>query len=181
MKTQKNKINYKKIFLLLFITLFCGVLIYGTVAKYRSFWPFLKIESTKDNLNYLDSVNYNPPTKEEVSEGQEAKERIINTDNDNLEKVSVGIAFADTVDQKLEIRAFISGVIEGGGICTATLIKDGVSIEESSQAFIDFKTSQCHPIYISIDSFKTKGSWLLTVSYKSETSNGKSESLEVKI
>jgi len=189
MKTQKNKSSHKTILLFIVFALFISIFIYGIVAKNKDLWPFIKNESNSlINDDTTDSINYNPPTNQEIQEGQDIKKRNIESseeDEDVSENiktiVSVGVAFADVVDGKLEIRAFIPNVIESDGICTATLKKDESIIQESSSAFIDFKTSQCRPIYISVDRFKIKGSWSLTVSYKSDTSNGESEPTEINI
>lgn len=190
MKYNQKKTS-KKTKIIIIIVLLCIFGLY-TVVVYNKIWPLsgsknLDIKSTSANTT-SGEISYDPPTEEEVKEGQEAKKRIIESseeDEDVSENikttVSVGVAFADVVDGKLEIRAFIPNVIEGDGICTATLKKDENIIQESSSAFIDFKTSQCRPIYISVDRFKIKGSWSLTVSYKSDTSNGESEPTEINI
>lgn len=91
----------------------------------------------------------------------------------------VGISFAGIVDNNVEVRAFISGIIEGNGTCIATFSKDGVEITESSPAFIDATTSQCEPIQIPKSRFTSSGVWTLVVSYSSTDAEGKSSAMEV--
>lgn len=179
----------KKVHLLIGITVALIIFIsaYFSFAYSQSLWPFIE----RVGIKFSDDkgeINYNPPTSEEIQEGQDAKKRIIETDEDNEEfpssvktTVSVGVAFADVVDGNLEIRAFTPSVIEGDGLCRAILKKDDVTITESSLAFIDSTTSQCRPIYISVERFKSKGTWSLIVSYTSDTSIGESPSMEVNI
>jgi len=191
MKTQKSNSSRKIILLFIVFTLLIGGFVYGIVAKNKDLWPFMANKSnspTSESNSATDSINYNPPTDQEIQEGQDAKKRIIeSSEEDETSSVStkttvgVGVAFADIVDGKLEIRAFTPNIIEGDGLCTAELKKDGATVTESSLAFIDSTTSQCRPIYISVDRFQSEGVWSLIVSYESETSIGESPSMEINI
>lgn len=181
MKTNKKNIPVIKkgaiIISILFIASFIAYLLY-----IRANTPTTQRATESSSTN--NSINYNPPTEDEIQEGQDAKKRLISENEDDetsTNVVNVGIAFAEVVDDKLEIRAFIPSVIEGDGICTAILKKNEDTITSSSLSFIDSTTSQCRPIYISIDKFQTKGTWQLSVSYKSKTSNGQSSVVELEL
>jgi hypothetical protein len=153
----------------------------------------------RSNQSTPDSINYNPPTQEEIDASQDAKKR--NDEKNNEEKnptddkptinsnensstpqknASVGITYADVFDGKLEIRAFTDSVIEGNGTCVATIHSGGVTKEASSKAFVDATSSICQPIYFNISDL-TPGTWSVTVTYTSPDAKGVSETTEIKI
>jgi hypothetical protein len=125
-----------------------------------------------------ESINYDPPTEQEVEDSQDGKDNLDN-DRPTTEAVAVGVTFAGVVSNQVEIRAFIPGVIQGTGTCTVTLTKGSLKVESSSEAFIDASSSQCRPIYIPTSNFPESGTWKFTVSYKSPDHYGMSAELEV--
>ena len=161
------------------------------LAYNQKWWPFTSPE------NYIiDGINYGPPTEEEIENSQNAKKDIIEEDENNdssentsnnggdfdLRKVNVGISHSEVFNGNVEIRAFVSGVVEGTGTCTATLTQSGAqTVTESKKAFIDSTTSQCEPILIPVSEFNVSGDWTLIVNYKSPTSYGESEKIIVNI
>ncbi len=160
------------------------LLIGGAVAlAYTQKWgPF----AAQDQV--IDGVNYGPPTDEEVENSQDAKKDIIDeedTENEqtgDLKQVNIGVSHSDVIDDNLEVRAFVSGVVEGTGTCTATLSKTGSqTVSKSGSAFVNASTSQCRPILIPLSEFDQTGDWILVVSYKSSTSTGESEQITVNI
>lgn len=135
------------------------------------------------------SINYDPPTQEEVEESQDAKKQLSENENKKPEvdpetkkKVAqVGVANTYTSDDSLEIRAFTPTVVEGGGTCTAKLTKGSAIISGSSEAFVDASTSQCRPIIIPLSKFPQAGVWKLTVTYESTNYSGASPSMDVQL
>lgn len=161
---------------------------YGYATK--NTWPFQQPLETNDGIN---SVDYNPPSSEDVKSSQDAKNnneannnpQSSDDDNTNTETqkrgVEVGISYADIYENNVEIRAFTPGVIEGSGTCTITLSQDQQRVVRTVKAFIDSSSSQCEPVYIPLSEFLPKGKWTLQVTYESPTSNGKSDSREITI
>lgn len=181
-RTKSNKKTSVVIFSIVIATLFIGT-VYFLHEKYNTF--SLKetpaTEQPKEERK-INDVDYSGPTETDIKESQAGKNN--SKPKDEKEKptsiVNVGISYAGISDGNYEIRAFTPDVIEGSGICTATLKKGSAVISESSQAFIDAKTSQCRPIYIPISELE-KGKWSLTVEYKSPIYTGKTDSEEVEI
>jgi len=153
------------------------------LAYNRHWWPF-----TQENY-IIDGINYGPPTEEEIENSQDAKKKLLEneksddkSDDGTRRKVNVGVSHSEVIDGNVEIRAFISGVVEGTGTCTATLSQSGEpSVVRATKAFVDTSTSQCEPILIPVNEFSQSGGWTLVVSYKSPTSSGESEKIPVKI
>lgn len=162
----------------------------ATLTYAKKWWPF------NEPVNHIvEGIDYGPPTDEEVEHSQDAKKDMLEEDQNNttgnesgnenttsLKKVSVGVSHSDVINGNVEIRAFISGVIEGTGTCSATLTQSGAkSVTRSSKAFVDASTSQCAPILIPLNEFEKTGSWSLVVTYKSPSSQGSSEKITVNI
>ena len=165
-----------------------GYFTYSYVTK--SSWPFKDNEALhSEELKDTNGINYDPPSKEDLEQSQDAKKNNNNQPEeteggatlDGKREVAVGIAFADVVDGKVEVRAFTPGIIEGGGTCTAIFTMNNRQITVSSQAFIDSSSSQCSPIYVNTSDFPEKGTWRLTVTYSSQNATGVSDIIEVSI
>jgi hypothetical protein len=186
MKIQKNT---KKSLKPVIISVITVLLIAGSVGAY-----FLVLKNNQEPADTPDdsSINYEPPTKQEVDSSQDGKK---NNDGQSTEtpstsdpatnkrKVSVGIAFAnyDPDEKAVDIRAFTPDAIEGDGKCTATLTQGSKTVTQSSEAFIDSSSSQCEPILIPASKFGSGGTWKLTVSYVSSKSAGTSPTMEVSL
>lgn len=133
------------------------------------------------------TINYGPPSENERRAGDEIKQEIVKQSESDIapsnsrESVGVAVTTAEQYGSQVEVRAFIQGVIEGGGTCTATFKKDGHTITSSSEAFIDATTSQCKPIFTDRGEFPSGGGWALTVSYDSKGYTGASEVINVAI
>lgn len=192
--TTKSRKNIMIIIAIMIILLIGGFFAYGFATK--SFWPFVSTannDTTSGSSSDINSVNYNPPSKEDKVESQDAKERndkdtstqdkeSTNPPNPTGKKtVEVGVSFADIYEGNVEIRAFTPSVIEGNGTCTAKLSQGSQTIIRPSKVFVDSSSSQCEPIYVPIGDFPSKGVWKLTVTYDSPTSTGTSETLEIRL
>lgn len=179
---QPKRKNKRATIIVILATL---ALLVGVVALVYSqkWWPF----NGPGNF-IIDGVNYGPPTEEEIQNSQNAKKDIIeeedesNDSTDGLKTVNIGVSYSEVNNGNVEVRAFVSGVIEGTGACTATLTKAGAqTVTKSVEAFVDASTSQCKPIFIPVSEFDQSGEWILVVSYKSPTSSGESEEITITI
>ena len=183
---QSKKPPYT-LFALIGIVIILVVAYVGFAYTTKSAWPF--VTTAEPEAPSADtSINYQPPTEQEVESSQDAKKNNAHQDADNQndsghtgeqntvtkQSVSVGVAFAsyDKDEKAVDVRAFTPDVIEGNGTCTATFTKDGKSVTRSSKAFIDYSTSQCEPILIPESEFTSTGTWRLTVSYSSTKHEG---------
>ncbi len=76
-----------------------------------------------------------------------------------------------TAQSSSSVNAYVSGVIEDGGACTATFTKDGSNFSNSSASIANVSYTQCAPIRPDTNKLSS-GTWKVTVSYKSETAEG---------
>lgn len=183
MKTYQKQTNYKPII----ITIAAIVLVLIGVGIIFAWNTANQPEQANDNA--VPGVNYNPPTEEEAEGSQDGKKNNTpgKSESDNSSKnkqsVLVGVAFAgyDTEEEAVDIRAFTPDVIEGDGICTATLTNGSLEVTKSEKAFIDSSSSQCRPILISRSDFSVAGTWKLVVTYNSSKNSGSSPPMDVEI
>lgn len=175
---KKRTIPNKKIKWLLFIitlTILISVLVWFFFIRNNE-----GNKSEQPNGNSGEStVNLNPPTEEELSETEEFKENLSNqpksTDNGSTKNVTPVITYADDK----EVNAYISGIFEEGGICTANLSKGSEKITKTSKGFQNVSYTSCIPILL--DGSLSSGEWSVTVSYKSSNSEGISEVFKFKV
>lgn len=182
-KKSNNKNSLVKSMICVLILLFVGGV---------AFYVYKKV-----NHDNNSSINYSPPTQTEIDSSQDSKKRATEDEatknaqsgsktgsdiklTDSPRKVGVGISYANIVNDKLEIRAFADGVIEGNGTCTAKVEKGDESLSANSKAFIDVSSSICEPIYID-KSKLTPGTWTVVVTYDSPDATGLSDTKEVMI
>lgn len=124
-------------------------------------------------------INLSPPTEEESNAGNEQKEKIIKQEEDVAEQnsttkneVSLIIVDANQYDNEVEVRAFVSNIIQDG-TCTYTFTKDGSdTITKSSPAFADASSTPCVTLQINQSEFQNTGIWDLEVTYTNEVNEG---------
>jgi len=174
--TKKSKSTKKKTILLVCIVIFALLIGAGTLTY--SFYVHNTSRTSSESSKSTDP-NQNDPTysteKNEVTKPTPEE-------TENAQKnLPVVIASAGKIDNTVEVRAFVSGIIEGNGTCTATFTKGSLTVTRSSKAFIDATTSQCEPIVIPVSEFQQKGIWNLVMTYVSPDAKGSSESMEVSL
>ncbi len=128
------------------------------------------------------SINYSPPTKEEVKQADENKEQISKQSEEQPKKTSTGkqnvtvvITSVNPSDQDVTIISYVQGIFEDDGNCTATLTKGSSKVAKKGKAFADVSTTVCEPIIIPRSEFSGAGDWQLIVSYESPTAEGASK------
>jgi hypothetical protein len=178
-KTKNKKKLQKLVTLLLIPSLL--IMGYFTFAyTTRMFWPFY--EASMDITQPPNTINYDPPTDSEIKNSQNAKRTLTEGSEENSQSVDINISYAsyNKAQQAFEVDAFVAGVIEGGGTCTAQLTLDEMTVTGSSKGFVDATTTQCRPILIPANEVSS-GQWSLTVSYRSGGYTGTSDSMYVEV
>ena len=122
-------------------------------------------------------VKLKPATKEEKKEADQKKEEIVKEQSQQeappptpsgKKQVSVVITNASASS----VNAYVSGIFEEGGTCSAIFTQGSMSITRTSQGFANVSYTQCAPI---TPNLSTGGSWSVVVSYNSASAEGKSE------
>jgi hypothetical protein len=123
------------------------------------------------------TVNLSPPTAEEKQETEDHKNQLSQqqsqakptTPSSSGNNQTTPIITEATKDRVL---AYISGVVEDGGTCTATATMGSTTVSATASAFHDATTTDCAPMEFS--SSLASGSWDILVSYSSSSSSGQS-------
>ena len=131
-----------------------------------------------------NSVDYSPATPEEKQEVDKTKDAIVknqqssgsssNSNSSQGQKKSANVVIVSppqgsaVASGDVSISAYVTGVFEDGGTCTATFAKEQTNKSTTSQGFQNSSYTSCAPMSVNL----TKGTWKLTVSYSSGTASG---------
>lgn len=145
-------------------------------------------QETKPETASSDSfVDLSPATPEEHQESDDKKQDIVKADQQTAQpgqKTAVTPVLVDVgvYDGFVEIRAYISGVVEDRGTCTATLKQGSRTVVKTTTGAADATTSRCVPFRFPASDLGASGTWSVTLSYGSDSAQGTStaQNLEVK-
>jgi len=143
--------------------------------------PFIGNDGTSQTHS---NVNYDPPTDQEKQETEEfKKDQSENSSNAPAptptpgKKTPVSVVMTswgqNSQTKAIEANGYMSGVLEGGGICTLTLKKSATVVTESHSATVNAQNVSCGQISIAYSRL-TLGAWEMTLSYNSSTAEGTS-------
>lgn len=127
-----------------------------------------------------------PPTKDEKKAVEDHKSDLVkqqsadnNTSSGSVASNVVITSPSSANPLATGVRAYVNGVFEETGTCTATATQGATSVTKTSAGFENVSYTQCAPI--DWDSPLGSGKWTITVSYKSPaTSSSQSVTIEVK-
>lgn len=138
--------------------------------------------SNEPEVRPTNSINYEPPTDQEISETEQHK-RSIDSQNNTVEeeRAPSGVTPIITSADQTTVRAYISGISEDGGTCTATFTQGTVSFPKQSSGFRDVNSTICEPIRLDRSDFNNGGEWSVVIAYKSSLVEGKSQEVKIKV
>lgn len=138
-------------------------------------------------------VSYAPPTAEDSSYNNAIKQDLSDKDdsttipntnnNDQLKLVSPNISAwgqPSGPGTDFVINGYIPHIIEKGGECTVSLTKDGVNKTATKTALQNAQDTTCGQLRIPFSSL-SPGSWVATISYRSSTSEGISQPVNIEV
>jgi hypothetical protein len=132
-----------------------------------------------------ESVNLKPATKTEKQEAENKKKEIVQEQQEAAAKTSgSGNSTTDsqvtiTAADEREVRAFVSGIFEEGGTCTAKATQGTKSITAQSEGFGNVSYTQCAPI--TWPTLLSSGFWNIAFTYQSaKTTASTTKTIEVK-
>jgi hypothetical protein len=130
-------------------------------------------------------VNLTPASETEKQEAEDKKKEIVQEQQeaaakspDNANSTS-GSQLTVTAVNEREVRAFVSGIFEEGGICTAKATQGTRAVSAQSEGFGNVSYTQCAPI--SWPTTLSSGTWNISVTYQSsKTTASTTKTIEVK-
>lgn len=179
-KIKKHQQKTNRIILLcISIAAIITVISYCTVR-------YLNENSNNKNDDGQYSINYDPPTQQEITETENQKDKIApntgptkdqpNTTPPSNSPVAVVpvISSWGYSDQNLEISGFVPGIIESAGTCTVKAVNGTLTATASSSGTPNAQNVSCGLIKIPRSKLNA-GTWTITIDYKSTKHNGTSE------
>lgn len=164
----------KKVIILVLVLL---LIIMGTTVA------FVILSDDQPKAGDTSTVNYDPPTDEEIRAGEKQKDKIdqqeelIEQESQNPGKeknVSVIITDAGQYDDIIEVRSFIPNHFQDG-TCTITASQGITKITKETPAYKDISTTICTNPLINRSEFSSTGQWVITVDYVSAEAHGRSD------
>lgn len=178
--TNKNKSSTNKKVLYGFLIVVALALVAGSIYVFKDRSNKKSVDTTEQ------TINYEPATKEEKKESENAKDKIIEQKNTQSNSSSSSTNQKTPVKPTItnttgSINAYVTGIFEEGGTCTAIFSKDTTTLTKSSTGFQNVSYTQCAPINLDTG-FLSPGKWAVIVKYSSDKSEGSSEpqTIEVK-
>lgn len=146
-------------------------------------WWYLKSRdsrasvTTPDSASQQNGVDLSPATEEEKQETDDHKQDLGNPTQtpvvDSAGKVQVAPVITNA--DQTEVRAFVPGVAEDGGTCTAYFSRGAFSFSKQSSGFSNVNTTTCEPIRLERSDFAQPGDWKVTLTYSSTKAAGSSQ------
>jgi len=149
---------------------------------------YIKLNDSKKTINpsgnsVSKNINLAPASPADKMQSETSKENIEKTNNSNKQSAATTIKNVMPVISYYDastVRGFISGVFENDGICTITLTQGTSILTERTKGFENSNFTQCSPFDISQKNLN-KGVWTITLSYKSITSEGTSNTKDLSL
>jgi cytoskeletal protein RodZ len=167
-KRKTRRLSKKLMLLVVFGILAAACLVYFVLLR----------QSENKTITTADGkkVTLSPATPSEKQASDAAKDAIVKRDEQTnntpppspsgLKQVSVAISEATATN----VKAYVTGVFEDDGVCTATATKGAQTITKSSTGFRNASYTQCAPI--TWDAPLSNGAWAVKIAYKSVTAQG---------
>lgn len=154
---------------------------------------YLYLQNDSDaKSNWVDGINYSPPTEEEQGAGDQARqsaaereERSKQAEKEAVQtgskkEVPVVITDAGQYNGVVEVRSFVPEHKEDG-TCKIIFQRSGHSFTKDMPAKKDVSSTVCLDPQLSRSSFPSAGDWQVRVIYESKNAVGESEKRKVTI
>lgn len=144
---------------------------------------------TSEETNATDTqINLNPPTNQDKQAVDQAKERLLENqnqsssmDNQGRIKVSPLITSVDsTSDNQVRVYGSVSGIVENNGSCTFIFTKGISTLTKVISAAADATTTRCLPLSLAKSELE-KGTWHVNLTYSSQKATGGSDNVSFEV
>lgn len=152
----------------------------------------LNIRGESDDA--AETVNYDPPGPDNKKKVEDHKESLPSKDDDENPPeqqsgqrevspfITIAQQFKDSqYGNRVEVRAYVSDIVESGGSCDIVLTKGGQQVKKTVKAQPDVSTTTCDTVMIPRGEIPESGTWNATVTYTSPNAEGTSDSLQIKV
>lgn len=179
---KAQKYNKKAIILFSIVAITAiGLVVYGLNRHNNQ-----RIETaTTSGIQEVDeNIAYAPASEEERQQVADNKERIVNelSKDDALEQgeravVSPIITSSQLINNTLEVRGYVAGVVEDGGTCALAISRGSERIVRTTQGIADATTTICEPFAITASEFDFSAPANIILTYQSDRAQGTSQTI----
>lgn len=128
--------------------------------------------TTLDNQG--ETISLDPPSESDKQETEQHKQDLGN----QAQNPPVGSNAVTPVITSASVNgvyAYVPGIFEEGGTCTANFSSGNQKFSRASQGFQNVQNTGCAPINLSRSDFPSAGTWNVTVTYTSPKATGTSQ------
>lgn len=130
-----------------------------------------------------EDINLEPATEQDQQRADQKKQDVVNNEGpkpseDTKKSVTPVITRptdSETISGDIEVRAFIPGIYEDTGECSAVFTNGSMSFTRQVEALKDATTTRCDTVQVAREDFPSTGNWSVKVTYSSPTAQGSSE------
>lgn len=151
------------------------------VAASAGFWGVTRLNSDgpkSSPTKGASNVDLSPATEEEIKDSEQHKDAAVNNEDIKISsskrKIQPVIVDAGQYGNQIEVRSYISGIVESGGVCTATFTHGTSTFTRQSTGTSDATTTLCPKITLQKEDFPVSGTWSVTIAYLSNAAYGNS-------
>ena len=126
------------------------------------------------------TINYKPATTQEKADSEQHKDDLANGTVNNQANTGPGkkavtpvITSVYEANGQVIVSAYVSGIFEDGGTCTATFSQNSASHSVTSSAFANATTTDCQTLSIDKTTLGS-GDWQVVLKYSSAAASGSS-------
>lgn len=156
------------------------VILVGGVLGYAAFKDTPPAATTSSSGSQENtSVNLGPPSEAEKRETEAYKRSLADEPTNTPPSSATGknqVAPIITSGDSSYLRAYINGIVEDGGTCSATFTKGSETVTRTAAGFVDVSKTVCV-----VSTNLSAGNWSVILSYSSSQSEGKSQPYSLEI
>jgi hypothetical protein len=174
---MKQKINKNKTIILACVAVIIAAALVFAWHHHHKTPALTPASSGSASQNSGSNINYGPPTDTEKQETAAHKQQLSQTPSSTPSSGQKQVTPIITSASSTEVRAYVTGVFEDGGTCTATVTNGAQKHTFTSTGVANSNYTQCAPIELT--SISGSG-WSVVVSYSSSAASGQSASTPIR-
>ncbi len=182
---NRLKLSKKPLMVLLVALLIAGVYLYSFRHSSN------KSQQVAKKSSGQSQTDLKPATSQDKQRASDNKTRIVeqeaqqNTQPSQTpgtkKTVTPTITYASQYGNSVEVGGYVSGVFEDGGTCTVIFTKGSTSFAKTSTGVKNVNSVNCPALTAQSTEFSSKGEWMVTLSYSSESASGVSGPRQIEV
>lgn len=173
-KKQTSSKNKKYVFIAVALLVIAGVSVFGWKQTHKQQIALTNTTSDQNSTTKLDLTPATPADKEDSNSHKTTDPDPQPSTETNKVAVTPVIVDASQYGQQVEVRSYVTGIVESAGTCNFTFTHGSTTFKKQNTATADATTTKCPNLTLDSTSFAVKGTWSVVVSYDSLKASGSS-------